>query len=129
MLFEYTVQVSEREEVSYIFNGVQFSKEQINCISSFLKEHTAASKERTENYSDKPAMTEDANGPKRWHLNGQRHRTDGPAVQWYDGSKEWYLNDELHRTDGPAIEDADGSKYWCLNGEKLSEAEFNERMS
>jgi hypothetical protein len=31
------------------------------------------------------------------------------------------LNGVRHRTDGPAIEYANGSKYWYLNGTQLSE--------
>jgi hypothetical protein len=61
-----------------------------------------------------------ANGTKEWWLNNQRHRTDGPAIEYTDGSKEWWLNGQLHRTDGPAVERADGIKRWYLNGQKLS---------
>ena len=32
------------------------------------------------------------------------------------GNKRWYLNDELHRIDGPAIEFANGYKAWYFNG-------------
>ena len=69
------------------------------------------------------------NGSKCWYLNGKRHREDGPAVEWSDGDKHWYLNDKLHREDGPAVECANGDKSWWLNGEKLTEAEFNNRMN
>ena len=48
------------------------------------------------------------NGTKKWYLNGQLHRTDGPAIEWADGSKFWYLNGKRHREDGPAIEYARG---------------------
>jgi len=41
-------------------------------------------------------------GSQSWFLNGQRHRTDGPAVIWADGSRTWWLNGQRHRTDGPA---------------------------
>jgi hypothetical protein len=34
----------------------------------------------------------DANGTKRWWLNGKFHREDGPAVEYADGDKAWYLN-------------------------------------
>ena len=34
------------------------------------------------------------NGSKWWHLNGKRHREDGPAVEWADGDKFWFLNGE-----------------------------------
>ena len=39
---------------------------------------------------------------------------------YYDGSKEWLLNGNRHREDGPAIEYANGSKEWWLNGEPYS---------
>ncbi len=56
------------------------------------------------------------NGTKKWYLNGNLHRKDGPAIELANGYKEWYLNDELHREDGPACEYADGTKCWYLNG-------------
>jgi hypothetical protein len=64
-----------------------------------------------------PICTTDKYGRKSWYLNGRRHRTDGPAVEYADGSKEWYLNGIHHRTDGPAIEYADGDKYWYIYNE------------
>ena len=54
-------------------------------------------------------------GTKRWLLNGEKHRVDGPAIEYTDGSKTWYLNNKLHRVDGPAVEWKDGSKGWYLN--------------
>lgn len=60
---------------------------------------------------------------------GQLHRIDGPALEWYSGTQEWYKNGVLHRTDGPAIEFYDGSNEWHLNGIKLTEAEFNKRIA
>jgi hypothetical protein len=59
-------------------------------------------------------------GDKEWWLNGKRHRTDGPAVEWADGDKHWWLNGQPHRADGPAIERASGSKHWFLNGQTTS---------
>jgi hypothetical protein len=48
-----------------------------------------------------------------WRLNGQRHREDGPAIEWADGTKSWYLNgnwltEEEHkrRTSGITMDDA-----------------------
>jgi len=32
------------------------------------------------------------NGTKIWYLNGQRHREDGPAIEYESGYKEWYIN-------------------------------------
>jgi len=67
----------------------------------------------------------DANGRKRWLLNGKLHRTDGPAIEDADGGKWWYINNKLHRTDGPAAEWADGYKAWYINGKEYSEEDFN----
>ena len=58
-------------------------------------------------------------GHKRWYLNGQYHREDGPAVESPNGDKWWYINSQLHREDGPAIEYIDGTKYWYLNGKQI----------
>ena len=65
---------------------------------------------------------------KRYFLNGQRHREDGPAVEHANGDEWWFLNGQLHREDGPAIECVDGSRYWYLNGKKLTEAEVGARI-
>jgi hypothetical protein len=73
--------------------------------------------------TDGPAW-EWSNGHKEWWLNGQRHRTDGPAVEWSDGSKQWFLNGEQHRTDGPAWEWHNGQKEWWLNGNQYSFEEY-----
>jgi hypothetical protein len=43
----------------------------------------------------------DANGDKIWYLNDERHRTDGPDIEYANGDKYWHLNGELHRADGP----------------------------
>ena len=62
---------------------------------------------------DGPAITK-PDGTKEWYLNGYRHRTDGPAVIC-DEYQAWYLNGKRHREDGPALIWANGSKYWFLN--------------
>jgi len=67
----------------------------------------------------------ESDGNKLWYLNGELHRTDGPAVEYANGTKSWYLNGELHRTDGPAVEYSSGSKHWYLNGIKYTEDQFN----
>jgi hypothetical protein len=64
---------------------------------------------------DGPAI-EFANGDKMWFLDGKQHRTDGPAMEWASGDKSWYLYDQRHRTDGPAAEYTNGTKSWYLNG-------------
>ena len=57
------------------------------------------------------------NGDKEWYQNGERHRLDGPAIEYANGTKSWYQNDKRHRLDGPAVEDANGYKAWHQNGE------------
>ena len=77
---------------------------------------------------DGPAV-ERVSGTKEWWLNGKCHREDGPAAEWASGDKEWYLNGVLHREDGPAIEYADGDKEWYLNGKQLTEKEHQDQTS
>jgi hypothetical protein len=43
-----------------------------------------------------------------------------------NGTKRWWLNDNLHREDGPAIITANGTKAWWIHGKQLTEEEFNE---
>ena len=51
---------------------------------------------------------------------------NGAECEIYEnGDKCWYLNGKRHRTDGPAIEYADGSKFWFINGTQYSEEEFD----
>jgi hypothetical protein len=69
----------------------------------------------------------DMNGIKEWHLNGELHREDGPAVAYSKGEKWWYMNGELHREDGPSIEYMNGTNAWYLNGEQISEEEHSSR--
>ena len=76
-------------------------------------------KDWTEVPKDYTGITEYPNGTKKWYLNGELHREDGPAVEWADGSKVWFLNGENHREDGPAVEYTDGDKWWYLNGKFL----------
>jgi hypothetical protein len=56
------------------------------------------------------------NEGKRWYVNGELHREDGPAVIYSDGSQEWWVNGFRHRADGPAREYSTGRKEWYLNG-------------
>ena len=68
-----------------------------------------------------PEMVIGPDGSKRWYLNDNLHREDGPAVEWSSGSKSWYLHHKLHREDGPAIEEPNGTKEWYLHGERHRE--------
>ena len=60
-------------------------------------------------------VVKDKYGDIIYHLNGNIHRTDGPACEYANGDKQWHLNGKLHREDGPACEVANGRKYWYLN--------------
>ena len=42
--------------------------------------------------TNKPICETDGNGDKYWYLNGNLHRTDGPALELINGDKHWYLN-------------------------------------
>ena len=66
-------------------------------------------------------------GHMEWRQNGQRHRLNGPAIEYANGAKSWYQNDKLHRTDGPACEYADGTKYWYIEGMNYTEREFKKK--
>jgi len=64
-----------------------------------------------------PEMTTDDIGTKRWYLNNQLHREDGPAVIWLDNGTAWYLHGQLHRVDGPAVSGPDdGYEAWYIGG-------------
>ena len=39
-----------------------------------------------------PVMHTDANGTRRWFVNQQLHRLDGPAVIYSDGNQEWWIH-------------------------------------
>ncbi len=64
----------------------------------------------------KPDIRVNEHGTKRYYVNGQFHREDGPAVEYTNGTKEYYVNGKRHREGGPAIEHPDGSKDYYLNG-------------
>jgi len=44
-----------------------------------------------------------------------------------NGTKYWYLNGKRHRTDGPAIEYCNGDGFWYLNGINISEEQYLKR--
>ena len=76
---------------------------------------------------DGPAI-EYKDGTKSWHLNGKLHREDGPAVEYADGTKSWYVRGTRHREDGPSFENVNGTKSWHLDDKQLSESEFRIQM-
>jgi len=68
---------------------------------------------------DGPAV-EYADGSRAWFLHGQLHRETGPALEYTNSDCFWYLNGRCHRADGPAVEWADGSCFWFLHGIRYS---------
>ena len=60
------------------------------------------------------------------------HRTDGPAVEYYDGVGSWLVNGKSHRLDGPAVDYSEGGGAWYVNGvfifELSSEGKLEARM-
>ena len=61
-----------------------------------------------------------------WHLNGQEHRVDDPAIirQAFDEDRYtemWFINGKRHRNDGPATliikNGIVTQEEWLLNGE------------
>lgn len=53
---------------------------------------------------------------RSWWRGGERHRDDGPAIEWSNGWRVWFRNGNLHRDDGPAIEGRDGTREWWQYG-------------
>ena len=65
---------------------------------------------------------QDKCGCKRWYLNGDLHREDGPARTWPNSTREeWLLHGKAHREDGPAYISVSGHKGWWLHGVRLLE--------
>jgi hypothetical protein len=56
-------------------------------------------------------------------LNGQLHRTDGPARIHFDGYQEWWVDGKRHREDGPALVWHDGRQDWFIKGRELTQQE------
>ena len=61
---------------------------------------------------------------KAYYSHGQRHRNDGPALEWYDGQKEYFRHGQRHREDGPAVEYANGDHEYWLNGREVMLADM-----
>jgi len=68
---------------------------------------------------NKPICIIDKYGNKEWILDGEKHREDGPAVEYADGSYEWWVNGEIHHEGGPAAYYKHNNKihqYWYSYG-------------
>lgn len=62
-----------------------------------------------------------SDGTSAWYIGYERHREDGPAVEYPSGAYEWWLNNSLHRENGPAIEYPSGYREWWINGKRHRE--------
>ena len=71
----------------------------------------------------------DNDGTIEYTLNGQLHRTDGPAIEYANGDKYWYINGQRHRDNGPAVEYANGDKSRISNRqpERPNQNHFSKR--
>ena len=57
---------------------------------------------------------------KRYWVDGELHREDGPAWIWPDGTFEWYKKGVLHNDFGPAVIDIDGTFEYWVDGNEVS---------
>ena len=76
---------------------------------------------------DGPAI-EYTDGLKFWYINGKLHREGGPAIEGSSGAKEWYIDGKYHREDGPAVEYTYGKKRWFIDGEHYSFEDWLDKL-
>ena len=92
-------------------------KEQfIHVDSNGTKRYYSDREHENRHREDGPAV-EYENGDKGWYINGKLHREDGPAVEWADGTKSWWFDGKCHREDGPAVVWSNGDKEWWVEDE------------
>lgn len=68
-----------------------------------------------------PTCSIDLDGNKRWKLQGDLHRDDGPAAIYTNGMEIWYRYGIYHRVGGPAIIRPDLGEYWYQYGARHRE--------
>jgi len=79
----------------------------------------------TKRQIETPICSIDNAGNKFWHIDGNHHREDGPAIEWANGGKVWKIHGICHRLDGPAYERPNGKHTWFIKGRIFaSEEEF-----
>lgn len=57
-------------------------------------------------------------------LRGQKHRTDGPAVELPNGDYEFWLNGKHHNLNGPAACYSDLVEYWIDGKQYTNKGEY-----
>ena len=106
------------EKVIDLANKYRIEQRSDGGTITFSPENTTyRNKNNQRHRTDGPAV-EYVNGTKHWYQNGKLHRLDGPAIEHPDGTRMWYQNGKLHRTDGPAIEYVNGKNEWYQNGQR-----------
>lgn len=55
-----------------------------------------------------------------YDLNGDWHRSNGPAYVWASGFGEWMLFDKEHRYYGPQRKDGD----WYIHGNRIKQCQI-----
>ena len=65
---------------------------------------------------NKPKCEIDVYDNKRWYINGQIHREDGPAIELKSGTQIWCFEGEYHKLDGPAFILVNAGSEWWING-------------
>lgn len=73
-------------------------------------------------------ITVSETGGKFWYLNGDHHRTSGPAIEHFNGTRHWFVRGNLHRSDGPATEYFGGRFQWFIEGRWVSKEEYKKEM-
>lgn len=103
----------------YFISGIKYTEE---SFKEKIKKMTSAdykilTNDKGQLHCDNGPAVINANG-KEWHVNGMRHRLDGPAVEQTNGNKVWYIDNIVHRNGGPAIENSNGTKEWFANNQR-----------
>lgn len=104
-------------------NGLVDLSELFNSINS---DANAKNLNLTPHREDGPAVIKTAVNKRKgnmilsesWYINGEKHRTDGPADILYNKksglikSEKYFRNNRLHREDGPAVIYTEKNKSW-----------------
>ena len=67
-------------------------------------------------------------GTKIYYKNGNDHREDGPAIEYYDGSTEYRINGITHRIGGPAYihcENGIQEYHYVIDGKDITKEQHD----
>jgi hypothetical protein len=68
-------------------------------------------------------------GSKFHFLNGEIHREDGPAIEYFDGNWSWFDHGKMHRVSGPAAKVSESKYEWWLDGKRVTPNEVFDKMN